>query len=75
MIDSQGDLTANSLRQNLVQQLGVLVKLLGTVLPAIQSTATSASAGSVALPSAPAGFLVVTNPATGQPVKIAYYNP
>lgn len=37
-------------------------------------TATTATAGSETLPSAPAGFLVVTR-ASGSQIKIPYYNP
>lgn len=37
------------------------------------SSSTTASAGSAALPTAPAGFINIT--VNGQPFKVPYYNP
>lgn len=68
----------NAQRDDLMRQqivaMNALTAAIKSALPLVQSVAGSASAGGAALPSVPAGFLVVTNPATGLPVKVAFYN-
>lgn len=59
--------------QNAVQAVNKLNQTLQSTLPYAQSTATTATAGAATLPANPVGFLVVTNPTTGQAVKIPYY--
>lgn len=60
--------------QNAVVAINNLSKTMQGVLPYVQSTSTSATAGSASLPASPAGFLVATNPVTGATIKIPYYN-
>lgn len=60
--------------QNAVVAINNLSKTMQGVLPYVQSTSTSATAGSASLPGSPAGFLVSTNPVTGATIKIPYYN-
>lgn len=62
--------------QQTTQALNAILKQLQTSLPGmLGTTATSATAGSAsALPTPPAGYFNVTNPATGQPVKVPFYN-
>ncbi len=66
---------ANQNMSQLIQAIGQLNTTLQTVLPNVQSNATSASGGSRSLPSNPVGFLVMNNPVTGSSVRVPYYNP
>lgn len=60
--------------QNLVIAFNNMNTTLNKVLPVVQSTATSATAGAAsALPATPAGYLVITLP-NGTPAKVPYYN-
>lgn len=43
-----------------------------SVLPAVQSTSTTAQAGAATLPASPEGFLDITLP-DGTPARVAYY--
>lgn len=43
-----------------------------SVLPAVQSTSTTAQAGTATLPASPEGFLDITLP-DGTPARVAYY--
>lgn len=54
--------------------IGLLNQTLTKVFPNAATVATSATSGSATLPSAPAGFLNVLDPATGSTVKVPYYN-
>lgn len=67
------DLLVSAL-QSLVQATNAQTQALAKVLAAVQSTATTATAGSAALPSAPAGFLNSTRPDTGAAIKVPFYN-
>ena len=67
------DQTALTTLQNLVQALNSINTTLGKVFPQGLGTATTATAGTATLPSAPVGFLEVMNPATGASVKVPYY--
>ena len=64
----------DQLLQNLVVAMGNLTKALTAALPAVQSTATTATAGNAALPAKPVGFLNVTVPGYG-PAKVPFYAP
>lgn len=61
--------------QSLNQNLSQVIQTLQTVLPNIQANATTATSGVRTLPGNPAGFLVVTNPVTGNSIRVPYYNP
>ena len=60
--------------QNGVQAIQRLTVTMQSVLPVVQSTATTATAGAETLPAAPAGFLNITLP-DGTSAKVPYYNP
>lgn len=68
--NSQMQATAN----NMVKQLGNIYTALMKVFPSATGTTTSATGGAATLPSNPVGFLEVTNPTTGEIVKIPFYN-
>lgn len=59
-----------------VQSLNNLSQTLGKTFPAWNgATSTSATGGTAtALPAQPAGYADVVNPATGQTVKMPFYN-
>jgi hypothetical protein len=59
--------------QNAVQAINALNKTIQATLPYAQSTAATATGGAATLPGNPVGFIVITNPTTGLPVKIPYY--
>jgi len=59
---------------NGVKALSNIQQTISKVFPQTIGTATTATGGSATLPSNPAGFLSVVNPATGATVKIPYYN-
>lgn len=60
--------------QNNAKVLGTIQQAIKAIFPQLLGTATTATAGSATLPSAPAGFLSVTNPVTGATVKVPFYN-
>jgi hypothetical protein len=60
--------------QNLVLAFNNMNTTLKQVLPVVQSTATTATAGSQTLPANPAGFLNITLP-NGTPARVPYYLP
>lgn len=60
--------------QNLVVAFNNLNTTMNKVLPVVQSTATTATAGTATLPASPAGFLNITLP-NGTAAKVPYYLP
>lgn len=58
-----------------VRAIQEIVTAIKSVFPsATGGVATTASTGSATLPGNPAGFFVVSNPTTGQTVKVPFYN-
>ena len=76
MADLGGLQTLVSTLQNVVQNLASLTKQIATstsaIFPQTQGTATTASAGSASLPSAPVGFIEIRLP-DGTTAKVPYY--
>lgn len=65
----------NTTQQNGVIAINRMIQVLQSVLPLIQSTSTSASAGAAsALPATPAGYLTQTLP-DGTSIRVPYYLP
>jgi len=60
--------------QNAVIALNQLTQVMREVLPVVQSTSTTATAGAATLPANPKGFLVITLP-NGDQAKVPYYDP
>lgn len=60
--------------QNAVIALNQLTLTMKEVLPVVQSTSTTATAGAATLPANPKGFLVITLP-NGDQAKVPYYDP
>lgn len=60
--------------QSLVLAANTINQTLAKVFPQAIGTATTATGGAATLPTNPAGFLDVVNPATGATVKVPYYN-
>lgn len=60
--------------QNLVLAFNNMNTTLKQVLPVVQSTATTATAGAATLPANPVGFLNITLP-DGTPARVPYYAP
>jgi len=68
------DTALSTAAQNAVIAINNLSKTLQTVLPVVQSTATSATAGSNGdVPAQVVGYLVITLP-NGSAAKVPYYN-
>ena len=59
--------------QNAVTAINALNVTIKATLPFAQSNATTATGGAATLPANPVGYLVLTNPVTGLPVKVPYY--
>ena len=60
--------------QNAVIAINQLSQTMKDVLPVVQSTSTTATAGAATLPANPKGFLVITLP-NGSTAKVPYYDP
>lgn len=60
--------------KNLNISANTINQTLARVFPQSIGTSNTATSGAQTLPAQPAGFLVVTNPATGTTVKVPYYN-
>ena len=60
--------------QNAVIAINQLSQTMKEVLPVVQSTSTTATAGAATLPANPKGFLVITLP-NGDAAKVPYYDP
>lgn len=60
--------------QNAVIALNNFTQAMQTVLPAVQSTSGTATAGAATLPANPKGFLVITLP-NGDSARVPYYDP
>lgn len=60
--------------QNITIAVNKLNETLTKVLPVVQSTTTTATAGSQTLPANPAGFLAITLP-DGTAARVPYYLP
>lgn len=67
------DATSSRIGPEVLRSLNGILTALGKIFPVISGTATSATAGAATLPSAPAGFLVITLP-SGASAKVPYYN-
>lgn len=75
MADIIGFSDLTSAVKNANQVLSQLVTVIGKVFPQALGTSTSATSGSASsLPATPAGYMNIVNPATGQTVKVPYYN-
>ena len=59
--------------KNGVTNLGQLIQVIKNVFPQMTGTSTTATAGAETLPTAPAGFIIVTLP-NGTTVKVPFYN-
>ena len=76
MADFAGLQTLTTTLQNVVTGIGQLTKQIatstGAIFPQVQSTATTATAGSITPPTQVVGYIQVTLP-SGTTVKVPYY--
>jgi acetyl-CoA carboxylase carboxyltransferase component len=61
--------------QNIAKAISNANQILNRSFPQVVGTASTATGGAATLPAHPDGFMVVTNPQTGQSVLVPYYKP